>query len=369
MNTAGIDLTLNLNGSPAPASIVRLLKGAEVTLNDEGRSGFQIVFETSRADRSSTGYGLPSNSLLQPFTRVSMVLNFATVKTLLIDGMILHRQLQPGKSPNGALFTVTGEDVSVMMDITAVIKTFPGMDEGTIASTILGNYSAYASPSVTAPPVVIQPTATNYVPVQRGTDRAYLCELASRFGYRFYIKFGSDPSQNRAYWGPPEMSGSPQPSLLVDAGPLTNVISLDAFVDALTPMTVFAQVQDRETDQVSAISITSASSSLPTLSSNPILTTQSTVVNRIFEDGEGRLQTEAKAWAQGVVDQSTYDAVRLEGEVDPLRYGRALQPRSVVELAGAGSTFDGKYYVKRVTHVIERRSYRQGFTLTREGLN
>jgi hypothetical protein len=40
----------------------------------------------------------------------------------------------------------------------------------------------------------------------------------------------------------------------------------------------------------------------------------------------------------------------------------------VVGLRGAGSQHDGLYYVKRVTHTIQRGEYTQAFTLTREGL-
>ena len=36
--------------------------------------------------------------------------------------------------------------------------------------------------------------------------------------------------------------------------------------------------------------------------------------------------------------------------------------------AGAGIAYDGLYYVKSVTHEIERGSYKQGFTLARNGL-
>jgi len=34
---------------------------------------------------------------------------------------------------------------------------------------------------------------------------------------------------------------------------------------------------------------------------------------------------------------------------------------------GVGLTYDGLYYVKSVTHTIGRDSYRQKFTITREG--
>jgi hypothetical protein len=56
------------------------------------------------------------------------------------------------------------------------------------------------------------------------------------------------------------------------------------------------------------------------------------------------------------------------GELDPMRYGDLLQPRSLVGLRGAGHAYDGFYYVKRVSHTLNRGSYKQSFTLAREGL-
>lgn len=370
LNVSGVDLSLKINDSPAPAELTSRLKATEVTLNDDGRSGFQMVFETSRADKSTKGYDLPGNALLQPFARVVLTVKYDTQSIVLIDGIVLFQELQPGQRPNGALFIVTGEDVSAMMDLEEKFTTFPGMDEGTIATNILGAYSSYAAPAVTAPPTVIKFDANVYLPVQRGTDRAYLLQLAQRFGYRFYIKFGA--KGNQAYWGPPELEGTIQPPLIVDSGSLTNVLQMRANYDSLAPTTLFASVQARDTDQVAPLSTTTASSSLTTLSGTPALSTLvsgGSVMKRIFEWGEGLTQDQATAWAQGVVDASTAEPVRVEGELDTMRYGAVLQPRALVALSGAGAAFNGTYAVRRVTHILKSRSYHQSFVLSREGLN
>jgi len=39
-----------------------------------------------------------------------------------------------------------------------------------------------------------------------------------------------------------------------------------------------------------------------------------------------------------------------------------------VGVRGVGSTYDGLYYVQSVTHRIRPGSYKQSFTLTREGV-
>jgi hypothetical protein len=62
------------------------------------------------------------------------------------------------------------------------------------------------------------------------------------------------------------------------------------------------------------------------------------------------------------------DAVSGSGRLDVMRYGYVLRPRELVGVRGAGITYDGDYYVKSVTHDLQRGSYTQNFTLAREGL-
>jgi len=76
---------------------------------------------------------------------------------------------------------------------------------------------------------------------------------------------------------------------------------------------------------------------------------------------------------------STDDEIaRLEGfepldfygpnTIDGVRYGAVLRARGIVGVRGAGLTHDGLYYVGRLTHLIERSSYRVRFSLSREGV-
>jgi hypothetical protein len=64
----------------------------------------------------------------------------------------------------------------------------------------------------------------------------------------------------------------------------------------------------------------------------------------------------------------TADAVKGEGSLDVLRYGRVLRPRRLVGVRGAGMAFDGLHYVQSVTHQIRRGEYKQRFKLVRNGL-
>jgi hypothetical protein len=45
-----------------------------------------------------------------------------------------------------------------------------------------------------------------------------------------------------------------------------------------------------------------------------------------------------------------------------------LKPRKLVGVRGAGTAYDGLYYVKSVTHKIKAGEYKQSFELSRNGL-
>jgi hypothetical protein len=68
-----------------------------------------------------------------------------------------------------------------------------------------------------------------------------------------------------------------------------------------------------------------------------------------------------------VASQST-DSVKARGTLDVTRYGGLLKARRLVGVRGAGPAFDGLYFVRKVTHQIQRGQYKQSFELSRNGL-
>jgi hypothetical protein len=68
------------------------------------------------------------------------------------------------------------------------------------------------------------------------------------------------------------------------------------------------------------------------------------------------------------VASSSSDGVTASGSLDVLRYGRLLKARQLVGVRGAGTAFDGLYFVKSVTSTMKRGEFKQSFELTRNGL-
>jgi hypothetical protein len=370
MNLLGIHLTMLIGPTvpvPAPPMLTEALQSVEVTHSDEGRSGFQITFQIGRSgSQDLLDYSLLSNPLLKPCNRVILIATFNATPRVLMDGIITNHQLSPATEPGASTLTITGEDVSVMMDMEEKSVEHPAQDETVIANKIILSYAMYGLIPIVIPPLTIDPPIPiERVPVQQNTDLGYLTDMAERHGYVFYITPGPAPFTNIAYWGPPKRLGLPQRALSVNMGPQTNVKSISFQNNALAPTLVSGEVQDRTTNQ--NIPVRTFVSTRPPLTSQPALLTQSCIRQRRFHAEEGLNAMQAFARAQGITDAST-DVVTVDGELDALRYGDPLYARGLVGLRGAGYSYDGLYYVKRVTHTIRKGEYSQRFSLTREGV-
>lgn len=367
----GMRLTLWLGpviAAPAPAPIVEALSSAEVTLTDEGRDGFQMTFTVGRGIADALDYPLVAHPLLRPFSRVIVQVMVGAVPEVLIDGFITRRQLSPSNEPGASRLTVTGEDVRVMMDMHEVALPYPQMSPDVRVQLILAKYATYlGAPPVVVPPATSDiPVITERIPVQSGTDLAYVQRLAQDAGYVFYVEPTPAPMVNIAYWGPENRLSIPQGALSMNVGPETNVDSLSFSYDGLGPTTVLGVIQEKIAGMF--LPVVTVMSTRPPLSTMPATLAQQPNVRTVLAHDSGALDvTQAYARAQAVTDRSS-DAVSAEGEVDALRYGRLLRARRLVGVRGAGYLHDGFYYVKRVTHRIKNGEYKQSFSLVREGL-
>jgi hypothetical protein len=338
----------------------------EVKHSDEERSGFQITLQTGRSGQLALqDYPLMRNPLLKNFNRVILVVTFNATPRVLIDGIITHKELSPGEEPGTSTVTVTGEDIGFMLDREEKSTEHPAQDETIIANKIILSYARYGLIPLVIPPLAIDPPILiERVPVQQATDLDYLVEMARRHAYVFYILPGPVPFTNTAYWGPQIRVGLPQRALSVNLGGETNVSSINFRHNALSPTMVSGQVQDRTTNRSLPVR-TFGSLRIPLALNPDWLSERSNVRSRQFR-ATGLNAPQAAARAQAETDASV-DAVTAEGELDVLRYGELLQPRGLVGVRGAGFSYDGLWYVKRVTHNIRKEEYKQSFTLAREG--
>lgn len=365
----GINLTLKIgsnNPQPASRELMEAIDSVEVTHNDRERSGFQIVFAVGRSGaKDQKDYKLLRNSLLKPFNRVILIVSFNAKPKILLDGIITNQQLGASNEPRGSKLTVTGEDVSVMMDLDEESAEHPQQDEATISRMLISKYSKYGMiPQIVKPSLKDRPNKNERIPVQQGTDLGYIKQLAERFAFVFYVEPGPVSGKNTAYWGPPRQGTKVQRALTVNMGSFTNVDSLNFRLEALAATTVAGKIQDRKNNRIQKVQ--DKTSNRPSLSGKTALKSQSKVRVTQFRE-TGRSSTQANSRAQAMIDRSVDDVVTVTGELDSVRYGEILEIREKVGLRGAGYSYDGLYYVKSVTHKISKGEYKQSFTITREG--
>lgn len=369
MKHAGTHLTLLIGPTapvPAPPHFLEALESATVTHSDEGRSGFQITFRAGRDAKDILDDALLASPLLRVFNRVVLIVTFGASAGVLMDGVITDQQFSPGNGPGESTLTVTGEDVSVMMDLEERSAEHPAQPEMVIALKLIAGYAQYGLiPMVIPPTVVDMPLPIERIPVQQSTDLEYLQEMAARFGYLFYVTPGPAPLTNTAYWGPPVRVGAPQKAISINMGPNTNATISDSRYDGLSTTFTQGKVQDRRTNQAVPVQ-TFASTRIPLASRPAWLTQVKTRIRRFRHSGLDAMQAFTRAQAE--TDASTDQVVRVTGELDAAHYQGLLQPRGLVGLRGAGYSYDGFYYVKRVTHKVHKGDYAQEFELTRDGL-
>lgn len=343
---------------PAPFAVADALVSTEVTDNDRQRDGFQMTFRVGKD--TPLDYSLLVSGLFDPPARVAILVIVNGQPETLIDGVITNQQLVPTNRPGETKLHLTGEDVSLMMDLEEKSTTHPNQSDSAIALKLI---SAYTSPYGITPvvtPTLDIPTVPQRVPTQQGTDLAFVRSLAQKNGFVFYVG-AIAPGVSTGYWGPDNRVGVPQPALTMNMGPLTNVDTPLTFqYNALGP--VAPQVS--YVDPVKKLRIT-----LPVPTSlHPPLSRQPAVALRkpVPRDVANKDAAQATLQALASTTQSS-DAVTVSGEVDTIRYGGVLQSGGLVGVRGVGQTFDGLYYVQRVTHQIKRGGYKQSFSLTREG--
>src|SRR5262245_19211141 len=212
---------------PAPKLVMDALTDLSVTINDVGQSGFQMSFTLSNSSPLQTLFLLSGGASIS-ILRVIIVVIVSGTPHVLMDGVVTNHQIQPGSDAGHSTLSITGEDLTVLMDkIDFSGFPFPATPaEGRVALLLL-KYAFLGLIPLIVPSVLIDvPIPTSKIPSQQGTDLAYIKELAEKVGYVFYLDPGPAPGTNIAYWGPQIKVGVPQPALNINMDAHTNVESL-----------------------------------------------------------------------------------------------------------------------------------------------
>lgn len=350
----------------ASPEVLDALVSAQVTsASADGPGVFQLVFELDQRSPLSTLFLISSGSSI-PLVRVVIAARFNGQESVLIDGVSTNHSLSPGPSPGTTRLTVTGEDLSRVMDYFELPDIrYPAMPDFARVALIVAKYAFLGIIPKVIPSIMLDvPLPTGRIPQQQGTDLKYINKLADDVGYVFMMQPGVTVGQSFAYWGPDLRVGEIQPALSFDMDAHRNVESATGSVDTQKNKLPFIVIVNPETKVPIPIPVIA----------NPVLNPPLGLIPPLplgIEWIEGSAKhNPVQAALIGMAKAAKYQVgySKVSGKVNPLRYGRLLQPHKLVGLQGAGPAYDGLHYVEKVTTNFALGEISQDFELTRNGV-
>lgn len=356
--------------SVAPRSVMEALTEVTVTCGSGGdsASSFSLNLATSKDSEITTD--LLPNGYFDPPSRVVISATLNGETTVLMDGIITTQEVVPSDEAGKSTLSIKGDDLTKILDLidfTGLIP-YPAMPPEARVALIIAKYA----PLYQMVPMVI-PSVLLFVdnPLERiesqvGTDLAYVKSLAERAGYTFFVQPGPTPGVSVAYWGPKLRAAIPflpQPTpFAIDWDGSSNVESLQFSFDGFQNIQYVVMYKLSDVPIPIPIPVPGITPLSPPLGSKipfPLNWQQ------IELSPYNPIQAAAIALARAA--DASY-GVTGSGTLDVLRYGSILNPRTIVQVQGAGVTFDGDYFVDSVTHTIRPGSYKQNFALLRNAL-
>jgi hypothetical protein len=363
---SAVQLSLKIGPVPLtpPHEVIDALVHAKVEDGSGGtQSGFELVFELPIRSPLRTLFLISGGGSL-PLMRVVLIVVINGTAQSIIDGVTTNVEMQPGQGGVSRL-VVKGKDLSALMDIIEIPGLpFPAMAPSVRVLLILAKYAALGVIPMVIPSILdIPQLPIQQIPLQRGSDYAYVKRLAGLAGYVFYLEPGPAPGTSKAYWGPEIRVGDPQPALTMNMDAQSNVEQLSFTFDKEKKKIPIVFFQEP---------ISKAPIGLPIPDITPLNPPRGLVPplppKTVKLDNTAHLSAPEALMSGLAYAGQNSDSVFGTGRLDVAKYGRLLRSRQLVGVRGTGLPYDGLYYVKSVTHEIERGSYKQGFSLARNGL-
>ena len=356
--------------SPAPADLIDAVQEVQVTQNAGQRSGFQIrlaLGASSSLDRMLAG------RTLDPPNRMLIVVHIDGRPTVLSDGVITRHDVSKSNDAGGSSLSITGVDVSQMMDLIDMSGLPLPMPAEARVLTLLAPFAAYGCvPLVIPSPLLFVPNPITKIPQVQGTAYTYITRLADDVGYTFFVEPGPTPGMNVAYWGPDVRVGPAQPALTVNSDASSNVESLSFSFDGIQRTVYILTVYPEQLKVPIPIPLPDITPLSPPLGSKipiPLSYKRMNIERQTgrdkSDDSTARMeavQTVSRGLARAA---QSANVISGSGSIDVLRYGQLLQCRRLVGVRGAGPAYDGEYAVKSVTTSLKPGELKQRFTLSR----
>lgn len=363
----GFYLTLMMGGfnaSPVPQPVIDALTEIQVNSAVGSQAGFQLKFTLGK---NSPIQAMLGSGYFDPRTRVIIAVTVNGSTEVLMDGIITKQDVTPSLAAGKSTLTITGLDLTALMDFIDLTGIpYPALPEFVIVEAILAKYLVLGVIPLALPASIPKfENPLDHFVKQSGTDYNFVTTMAREVGAVFYLDPGPTPGSSLAYWGPDisKLFGSPQPALSINLDASTNIDSLSFSYDGTLATQYLVTIIEKQTKLPIPIPVPNITLLKGPLAAQlPPIAKVTQLTPIASEDPAGAALT-----ALGTLF-STPDVISAQGQLDVLRYGHVFKARQLAAVRGAGSYYDGRYYVKSVTHNIKRGEYKQSFTLSRGGV-
>ena len=364
----GVNLTLMIGPVvpvPVGKDVLEALTSVEVINSVQGPSVFTLNFELSTDSPLHTLFLVSSQAAI-PMVRIIVAVTLNGQTQVLIDGVMTQQSVKPGSSPSTSTLSVTGEDLSKVLDyIDFSGIPYPAMPPFARVNLILAKYAFLgAIPKVIPSVLLTVPNPLDHLPRHDGKDLAYVKALAQEVGYVFYHEAGAAPGSSYFYWGPELRVGTPQPALNVDMDAHNNTDSINFNFNTASASIPVLTIHNPETKVPIPVPLPGVNPLSPPLGIIPPIPKGTDPIDSVAK------HTIPQAIMIGLAKaaKGANTAVTASGSLDVLRYGRLLEARKLVGVRGAGPAFNGLYFVEKVTSTIKAGEFKQSFELSRNGL-
>lgn len=363
----GVHLTLQIGPGvpvPVPIEVVNAVESVRVISRATGVSGFELSLRIDARSPLQTLF-LVGGGVSIPLIRVVIAVTVSGRTTVLMDGVMTDHTVTPDVKNGMTKLSIKGEDLSRVMDyIDFSGIPFPAMPAEAQVLACVGKYAMFGVVPMIIPSVAMDVSLpTEQILRQQGTDLQHVKRLADMVGYVFYVSPGPALGSSVAYWGPQIKWGQAQPPLAIDADHSTNVESLSFTFNNEGRSMPILMIQEPITKLPIPIPIPDVNPLVPPLGVVPPIPKHFPIIR-----GAAKLPPVRALLTGFAKSAQSADAVTATGTLDVQRYGQVLQARKLVGLRGAGTAFDGLWYVTSVTSELKRGEYKQQFSLARDGL-
>jgi len=355
-----ISWRLTVNDREAPSELISAIRQIEV--EDHSRMADMLRLQIAIAVKEDgSGWTVLDDDLFQRLTKIKVEISLENDRYQpLINAHVIEARANLSDNPGNSILRIVAMDPTVLLSLDEKVKPWPNMTDSEIAEAIFADYGFQAN----VDPTNISHQEEDVTTIQRGTDMQFLKMLAARYGFECYIE--TDPSSGAivGHFHAPRLDETPQGTLFINMGPVTNVNSFLTKNEMILPVQVQATSLDIESQTNQPADI--AETSLHNMGS--IAPSQTDRPRTIILSGTGLSQAgELQTYAQAVVDKYSW-SITAEGELNTVAYNGILKAKSPILVKGAGNQFSGRYYVDRVLHILTGDGYLQRFSLRRNAL-